>query len=449
MARKKRCTLCGGKILPSGICAECGWDNSKNDEGYRLNTHNGAGMRLHEGDCEDVLNRKNPHKQAGTSDSADHMAKGDSARTRTEKMSGGNTRTRTEKMSGGNTRTRTEKMSGGNTRTRTEGTSAGSTRPQTKRTSPGEAGPQAGHQPVRKKHRLLRWLIVLFFAWEILDTVFSDAFSEVQWFLSDLAAEIREAVEESGFLEDRFSDEDDWIYSGDDEDDVGIVANDLVNGTDSDERPEREIWDEDSEGYVSMELTQGYYTVGYEIPAGEYQLECFEDTAWISFYYTADEVPYYDYLILYSEEEQEAYPEYMDGEECLWYELSPVITLEEGVILAVDSMSSDVWLTGEGEGMDSLKERKEQHLNNILLSEAEVWTVGEEGFEEGIYDLVVSGEGASAYVRIESENGYENYTGIILDENWDKFLHYPFLEGDSLTVTLYNEDTEVWLLPSW
>ncbi|MCC8046382.1 MAG: hypothetical protein LIP12_12940 [Clostridiales bacterium] len=283
--------------------------------------------------------------------------------------------------------------------------------------------------------------MVLFFTLEILGTVFSDEFEEVRWFFSDLVSEIAKRVENSGsWNEDSY--DDDLEYGANYEESI-------FSGTDSDECPQREVWNEEAEGYVSMELSQGYYTVGYEIPVGEYQLECLTDTAWISVYYPENEEYYYDFVLLYSEEEQADYPDYMNGEACPWYELSDVFTLEEGMILSVDSMSSGVWLTGEGEGMDSLKERKEQHLNNILLSQAEAWTVGEDGFEEGVYDLVVSGEGASAYVRIESENGYENYTGIILDENWEEFLHYPFMEGDSLTVTLYNEDTEVWLLPSW
>ena len=33
----KRCSLCGGKLNSSGICTECGLDNSKSDKNYRIN----------------------------------------------------------------------------------------------------------------------------------------------------------------------------------------------------------------------------------------------------------------------------------------------------------------------------------------------------------------------------------------------------------------------------
>ncbi len=55
-AAMKRCTLCGGR-LEDGRCTECGLDNTKNDRRYRLNTHNEQGMVLHEGGCEENLNK--------------------------------------------------------------------------------------------------------------------------------------------------------------------------------------------------------------------------------------------------------------------------------------------------------------------------------------------------------------------------------------------------------
>ncbi len=59
MAKENRCVLCGGRILPSGKCAGCGWDNSKKDTKYRLNAHNENTVHLHADDCEDNLNRDN------------------------------------------------------------------------------------------------------------------------------------------------------------------------------------------------------------------------------------------------------------------------------------------------------------------------------------------------------------------------------------------------------
>lgn len=42
----KRCSLCGGKLNSSGICTECGLDNSKSDKNYRINRSDCDGMSL-------------------------------------------------------------------------------------------------------------------------------------------------------------------------------------------------------------------------------------------------------------------------------------------------------------------------------------------------------------------------------------------------------------------
>ena len=55
-----RCFLCGGQLV-NGKCVSCGLDNSKNDKKYRLNTHNDNGAHFHDGDCEDGVNKPRPH----------------------------------------------------------------------------------------------------------------------------------------------------------------------------------------------------------------------------------------------------------------------------------------------------------------------------------------------------------------------------------------------------
>lgn len=42
----KRCSLCGGKLNSSGICTECGLDNSKSDKNYQINRSDCDGMPL-------------------------------------------------------------------------------------------------------------------------------------------------------------------------------------------------------------------------------------------------------------------------------------------------------------------------------------------------------------------------------------------------------------------
>ena len=59
MKKENRCVLCGGRLLPSGKCTGCGWDNTKKDAKYQLNTHNENTVHLHADDCEKNLNRDN------------------------------------------------------------------------------------------------------------------------------------------------------------------------------------------------------------------------------------------------------------------------------------------------------------------------------------------------------------------------------------------------------
>ena len=54
----ERCILCGGR-LSKGKCTECGLDNTKSDKKYKLNLHNEKEVRLHQGTCEENLNKEN------------------------------------------------------------------------------------------------------------------------------------------------------------------------------------------------------------------------------------------------------------------------------------------------------------------------------------------------------------------------------------------------------
>ncbi|MCC8065621.1 MAG: hypothetical protein LIO94_00745 [Clostridiales bacterium] len=385
MAGKKGCRLCGGRVLSSGICSECGFDNSKSDEKYHLNTYNEDGIRLHQGDCEEILNRRKPGR-------------------RPESRTRGKTKIRTQS----NSQAQTQQKEQNKKTAKTKSTAKTQT----------------------KRFKWLRWLVVLFFLIEILDSV-SVALEGVSEFWSDLKSGVQNVAVEFGFQADEEEYDDDGQNS------------ETLSG-----RPERESWDENADGYVTIALEPGVYYVGYEIPEGTYQLECLNGSAGISIWNLADAESDSEYLILYSDAEQASYQEYMDGEECPWYELSSVLDLEEDMVLAVDSMSEDVWLTGEGAGMESLAEHEaqEESMEDCLLDTEETATAGVD-FPTGVYDISISGDAPCAYVQIEKESGY--YSGILLSEELEEYLRYPFEEGDTVTVTTYNEDTEVWLLPGW
>lgn len=62
----KRCSLCGGKLNSSGICTECGLDNSKSDKNYRINRSDCDGMPLthvHEEKEKHRPDRKADHRE--------------------------------------------------------------------------------------------------------------------------------------------------------------------------------------------------------------------------------------------------------------------------------------------------------------------------------------------------------------------------------------------------
>ena len=62
----KRCSLCGGKLNSSGICTECGLDNSKSDKNYQINRSDCDGMPLthvHEEKEKHRLDRKADHRE--------------------------------------------------------------------------------------------------------------------------------------------------------------------------------------------------------------------------------------------------------------------------------------------------------------------------------------------------------------------------------------------------
>ena len=62
----KRCSLCGGKLNSSGICTECGRDNSKSDKNYRINRSDCDGMPLthvHEEKEKHRPDRKADHRE--------------------------------------------------------------------------------------------------------------------------------------------------------------------------------------------------------------------------------------------------------------------------------------------------------------------------------------------------------------------------------------------------
>lgn len=204
-------------------------------------------------------------------------------------------------------------------------------------------------------------------------------------------------------------------------------------------RPDLVAWDETVDGYFELELDRGRYEVGSDIPAGEYQITCQNDTANIFWQY-----PPYDFeewIYLSSVENQKDYEEYT-GEASGFYEASEIILLEDGASLMVETCESGLMLKGVGEGADSLKPRKAQGLSDVIL-EGESFEAGED-FTPGVYDIELE-EGE--YTLLDLNLGENTYI-ISLYERQPLMRRISFEEGDQMKMDADGE-TKIRLVPSF
>lgn len=378
----ERCILCGGKIGSNGRCTECGLDNTKNDKKYRLNTHNEKAAQMHPGDCEENLNRDNSRKKAPAADKKSGAGKARSAGTSGKNQSAG---------ASGKNQSAWQMAEDGMSEAR--------------RTGKVKERRQAG--TVKKKSgvlRLTRWIVILIVVVEILSAAVEalpDLFSELPFGGSEILNQYR--VEE--------------VPPG----------------------PEQIEWDEAADGYFETELAPGFYEIGYEIPAGAYQLSCDEGTSWI--YVQNPDESYGTYLALYSQESQEAYREAWQ-ETCEYYEFSKELKLSEHGILYVQSCDSTVRIAGEGDGV--LKSRKAQGLSETVRLEDGM--VAGADFEPGVYNIVLNEADAekedysTVGIDIEKWNEEDTYYISLYPEN-PVFYCFSFEVGDTVELTAYADGT--------
>ncbi|MCD8014241.1 MAG: hypothetical protein LUG99_13890 [Lachnospiraceae bacterium] len=465
MAKENRCMLCGGRLASTGRCVVCGWDSTKNDTHYRLNTHNETTTHLHQGECEENLNRDNDgspvrlnfnrRKSAGGSSSWSSSTTAGGSQSRSG--SSGGSQKRSNSTAAGGSQKQSGSSGGSGTGSQAPGGRKSSgwasknlnrekrkaqavktrvTRKQEERSKEttrqfSSANPEKassaknGGKRSAGAGKKLWWLIFALIAITVIldvgEFLMDDVFPELLETVSDTFEEIG--------------------IGGFGEDDDG-EASDAVC-------PERQQWDETAEGYLTTELSQGNYYVGYDIPAGTYQLECLDGIAYVTWDALDEASGTHGFVILYSEEERADYTESWDGEECPWFELSEVFELSENMVLEIEGVGSGLWLTGEEDETDSLMEHESQSASEqIFFSEDRTWVVGED-FEPGVYDICAAGADAYVWVDIEKEDGSSDGFSLSLYEGIDEFLRYSLEEGDEISVTTYGEDVEVTLTPSW
>lgn len=231
--------------------------------------------------------------------------------------------------------------------------------------------------------------------------------------------------------------------------DFGVETMDQMNELTEVSKPERVEWARSDSGYFEAKLAPGFYEVGYEIPAGRYQLYCEEGTAWISCSRTDGEMLY---MNLKSVEEQKAYEEVWE-EACTDFELSEEYELSDGDVLYIRDCDAGIRIAGIGEGAAALRAREPQDgVETVVLEQG--MTAGED-FAEGVYDIVLDGGTECRYVfawlEIQSPDGEEGEYYIDLDEDGSTFRHFPFQEGDTVGIGIYGnaDDAKVSLIPSY
>lgn len=394
-----RCTLCGGKVAGNGKCTECGWDNTKNDKKYRLNVHNEKSKLFQHRDCEDNLNQEN-WKKRETWQQMLEIGESSERPKRASEQKKASKPVRKENVleaKGKNVSSQQKKIVKKRQQTGT----------------------------VKKKKsilvRLVRWIVILSI-------------------LAELAgAAIPDLVEELGFAFENLVESRDWEHIFSEPEEVWQEETVL-------EVPEQQNWNQNEAGYVELELQPGFYTAGYEIPAGDYQLECLTESAWVNWWNQGDS--YSDYVCLYSKERQESYKELMDRE-CSYYEVSPVLSLEEGAVLFVEECEGTLMLTGLSDETLIVKEREPQEgLENFVINEfGKVFCAGD-SFKAGVYDLVLKSENKNGIAEVQVDLDGRSYY-FYLDEDSSSVCRIPMKEETQVTFSYSWNDAEVMLVPSY
>ncbi|MDO4324194.1 MAG: hypothetical protein Q4C61_16905 [Lachnospiraceae bacterium] len=403
----ERCTLCGGR-LANGRCTECGLDNTKNDKKYHLNVHNEKVTMFHRGKCEDNLNQDNDKAAAGRKKTAAGKSQKKTAAEKSWQQAGRKTSGARENWSGG----------------RDSGSAEADWSTKKQRAKKRKERSQTG--TVRKKSglgRVIRWLVILFIAVEILSGIMSVLLKEVPGYFEEKITSIFEEV-------------------GMEDEEEGIAA----PGASSEPEPLQRLWDSTAADYFELTLTPGVYTVGYEIPAGEYQIYCDEGTAILYWWNQEDE--YSTSLCLFSEEDREAYIE--DYGACDYFERSGVLELRDGAVIYLESCDGELRLAGESSG--TVKAHSLQELpGEIYLKDG--MAAGED-FPAGTYDVTFAepdlsaGEYNSAFLTIKNEKNGTMYF-VAVDTDCPVFYRFPFDRGSEIELDLYGEDAEVRLVPSY
>ena len=408
----KRCTLCGGKVAGNGICTECGLNNEKNDKKYRLNVHNENSRMFRHSDCEDNLNQENRRKQQEWK----RMLEIEDPRIEQNQVF---------KKSNLKTSEHREDIFD----VKKEKTSASRRKEIRKRHQTGTVKKKKGILA-----RLIRWIVILGILAEAASSLVPDLMDEFRYLMEDgfsqnsWSAVVAEP--EEGYPEQRPAEK------------IEEKIIDLELAEENAGEPAAGMAAED--GYFELQLHPGFYYVGYDIPAGDYQLECVTESAWVNWWNPQDSSS--EYACLYSPERQQTYEKLM-GRECEYQEYSEVLTMKEGSILFVEESEGILKLSGAAEELSVIKTRDPQSgLPVVPLSETEEALYACSDIPAGVYDVVLKDGKGNA--EVEYEWGGRTYY-FYLNETNSRVLRLGMDEGISIRFSYGWDDAQVLLEPSY
>lgn len=222
-------------------------------------------------------------------------------------------------------------------------------------------------------------------------------------------------------------------------------ADDFWNEEEVREKPELIQWEKTGEHYFELVLVPGFYNIGYDIPAGKYQLYCGAGSAWVSWRNAGD--AYSSGVSLQSVERQAEMEEYGLSRQ---FENSEALELQDGGMICLEDCDGLVVIRGERSG--EVREYEPQELSEEIVLQGGM-EPGKD-FPAGVYDLVLQNyepEDTYPALYVTVENREEGtYDMITLDSDHEKFRRFPFYEGAVVTdVEKYAEDADVKLVPSY